>query len=225
MGVVVATSYVADGTMNDRANPSNPTLIAHRAHWLASQGISIDDAVRVRITYDEPENDYCRYREVGSLEKGSGMYDGSIQPADALVATEPGVALFLPIADCVATTFYDDVHDVLMLSHLGRHSLEQQGGVKSVEYLKEHYGVNPTTLKVWLSATVNKEVYPIFKLDNKGMKEALYEQLLSIGVVAAHITDNTDDTATDPRYYSHSEFLKGHKPEDGTYAMVCMMRK
>ncbi len=224
MGVLVASSFVADGTMNDRTNPTNQAVTSNRRTWLTGQGVNIGDAVRVKITYDEPENDYCRYREVTSLNKGEGMFDGNVEPADALVTTEPGVALFLPIADCVATTFYDEVHGVLMLSHLGRQSLEQSGGVKSVEYLKEHYGVNPTILKVWLSATVNKEVYPIFKLDNKGMKEALYEQLLSVGIIEENIIDNKDDTATDSRYFSYSEFLKGNKSIDGTYAMITVMQ-
>lgn len=224
MGVFVATSFVADGTMNDRTNPTNPVVISNRETWLQSNDIAIHDAVRVKIVYDAPENDYCRYREVGNDDRGTGMFDGLTEPADALVTTEPGVALFLPIADCVATTFYDEVHGVIMLSHLGRHSLEQQGGVKSVAYLQEHYGINPATLRVWLSATVNNDAYKIFKLDDKGMKEALYEQLLSVGILEKNIIDNTDDTATNPRYFSYSEFLKGHKPEDGTYAMVSVMR-
>ena len=223
MKVIVATSYVTDGTMSDRLDPTNPVMIDNRRVWLATQGIAIEDAVRVRVTYDAPENNYCRYYEVDDVDKGSGMFDAHLEPADALVTTKPGVALFLPVADCVATTLYDEAKGVLMLVHLGRHSLEQQGGIKSLQYLHQNYDVDPATIKVWLSATVSKEAYPIFKLDNRGMKEALYEQLLGVGVLKENITDTTDDTATDPRYFSHSAFLKGDKPEDGTYAMVCMM--
>lgn len=224
MKAFVATSFVNDGSMKDRTDPINPTVILNRSAWLKRQGIDTNDAVRVRVSYDEPENDYCRYREVGEADKGAGMYDDATEPSDALVTTTPGVALFLPIADCVATTFYDEIHGVLMLSHLGRFSLEQNGGAKSVNYLQEQYNVDPAVLQVWLSATVNKEAYPIFKLDNKGMKEALYEQLLSVGILKKNIIDNTDDTATDSRYFSYSEFLKGNKNEDGTYAMVSVMR-
>ena len=224
MGVFVATSFVADGTMNDRTNPTSAEIIANRDIWLKSQDISIDDTVRIKITYDEPENDYCRYREVTTGDKGVGMFDGNTKPADGLVTKEKGVALFLPIADCVATTLYDEAQGTLMLTHLGRQSLEQNGGFKSVKYLQENYGVNPATLKVWLSATVNKEAYKIYKLDNKGMKEAVYEQLLEAGIAQQNITDNQDDTATDSKYFSHSEYLKGNKPTDGTFAMVAIMR-
>jgi copper oxidase (laccase) domain-containing protein len=89
--------------------------------------------------------------------------------------------------------------------------------------LIDNYGCAPENIKVWLSATVNKEAYKIYKLDNKGMKEAVYEQLLEAGINSENIIDNQDDTATNPKYFSHSEFLKGNKPTDGTFAMVAMM--
>jgi len=223
MTLVVANSFVSDGTMNDRANPTDPVIIANRETWLKSHGIRIEDAVRVKIVYDEPEQNYCRYREVTNADKGAGMYDGDTSAADGLVTTEKGLALFLPIADCVGTTLYDEERGVLMLSHLGRHSLEQDGGFHSVKYLHDTYGVEPTNLRVWLSATVNKEAYKIYKLDNVGMKEAVYEQLQRAGVKPTQIVDCEDDTATDPRYYSQSEFLKGNKPEDGRFAVVAVM--
>ncbi|MGV9002264.1 MAG: polyphenol oxidase family protein [Candidatus Saccharimonadaceae bacterium] len=225
MGVFVATSYVSDGTMSDRINPNNPALITNRTTWLSSQGLAIEDTVRVKITYNEPELDHCRYREVGAADSGVGMFDSNIQPADALVTKEKNLALFLPVADCVATTLYDEEKGILMLTHLGRQSLEQNGGIHSVKYLQENYGVNPANLQVWLSAAAGKDTYKIYKLDNKGMKEAVYEQLLSAGVIQENITDNKDDTATDDRYFSHSAFLKGNKstPDDGTFAMVAVM--
>lgn len=152
------------------------------------------------------------------------MRDGDVPLADALVTTTPDLALFLPVADCVATTLYDEEHGVLMLSHLGRHSLEQQGGMKSVEYLIKNFNTHPEALKVWLGPAPSKETYPIFKLDNQGMKEAVFQQLQKAGVTFENITDNPADTATDERYFSYSEFLKGNKPE-GRIAMVAVMRQ
>lgn len=216
----VAISTVIDETMYIPSDQENAVVVQNRMAWLEKQGIAIDDTVRLHVTYET--DDYCRYRIVDGTHRGEGMKKVGVA-ADALVTTTPGLALFLPVADCVATTFYDEGHGVLMLSHLGRHSLEQQGGFRSVAFLVEHFGTDPAKLKVWLAPAPNKEVYPIFKLNNQGMKEAVFEQLDKAGVTFENIIDNPSDTATDDRYYSLSEFMKGNKPAEGRFAMVAVM--
>lgn len=222
MAIAVATSTTQYGSMYIPEDQENAEIIQNRTKWLAKQCVAISDATRLHITYDR--DDFCRYRIVDEVHKGEGMKAVGV-PADGLVTTVPGQALFLPVADCVATTIFDEEHSVLMLSHLGRHSLEQQGGVKSVEFLIQHFATNPENLKVWLAPAPNKEVYPIFKLGGQGMKEAAFEQLQKTGVKLENITDNPADTATDDDYYSHSEFLKGNKTSDGRFAMMAVMKK
>lgn len=200
----------------------NKEVVNNRSTWLGSQGVQLENAVRVHISYDT--DDFCRYRIVDETNKHEGMEDGNVPFADALVTTTPGLALFLPVADCVAVTLFDEERGVLMLSHLGRHSLEQQGGVRSVEFLVKNFNTHPESLKVWLGPAPSKESYQIFKLDNQGMKEATFQQLQKAGVTLENITDNPADTATDDRYFSYSEFLKGNKPE-GRIAMVAVMQK
>lgn len=197
-------------------------VIRNSRRWLNAQGIRLEDTTRVRISYETA--DYCHYRIVNASHKGEGMTNSQGERADALVTIESNHALFLPVADCVATTLYDEPHHVLMLSHLGRHSLEQQGGLKSVAFLVEHFNTNPANLQVWTSPAPNKEAYPIFKLDGQGMKEALFDQLERAGVLPEHILDNTADTATDDNYFSHSEYQKGNKQVEGRFAMVAVMR-
>ena len=219
--LIVAISKVENGNMYIPGDTGNAQVITTRKTWLKSHGIELEQTTRLAVTFDQP--DFLRYRTLTNEDKGDGMTSDGSHPADAIVITQPGHAAFLPVADCVATVFYDEAKSIFMLSHLGRHSLEQQGGVKSVEYLVEQFGVDPKTLKVWLGPTPNKAMYPIYKLDNKGMKEALYEQLGEAGIVLDNIIDDTADTVTDPDYYSHTTFLKGGKPEDGRFAMVAMM--
>jgi copper oxidase (laccase) domain-containing protein len=219
--LIVATSRVEDGNMYIPTDPANEAVIENRTKWLKKQGIALEDATRVCVSYDQ--TNFCRYYQVGNQNKGEAMQNRGVLLADALVAVTPNHALFLPVADCVATVFFDEEHSVLMLSHLGRHSLEQQGGVKSVEYLKERYGSNPMTLKVWLAPSPSKDAYPIFALNSKGMKETVFEQLAEAGIASGNITDNPADTASDPNYYSHTAFLKGDKPDDGRFAMIAMM--
>lgn len=221
MPVLVALSTVADGNMYIPENQADEQVITTRIAWLEKQGIEAAHTTRVNISFDQ--DNYCRYRIVDASHKSEGMFDGNDTPADALVTTEKNYALLLPVADCVATTLYDEEHGVLMLSHLGRHSLEQQGGVQSVKFLQDTYGTNPAKLKVWLSPAPGKQVYPIFKLGGQGMKETALQQLQQASVLLENITDNQADTATDDNYFSHSEFLKGNKPTDGRVAMVAMM--
>lgn len=222
MSVRVAFSTVAEGSMHNRRDPLDKAVLRNRERWLTSLHVLPNTTTRVLITYDG--DNYCRYKEVGLTEYGLNMKDDDGLFADALVTTTPGHALMLPVADCVATVLYDPEHEVLMLTHLGRQSLEQQGARRSVEYLERKYASRPQALQVWLSPTINKDAYPIFKLDNKGMKEALYEQLADAGVLPAQVTDIDADTGTDARYYSYSEYLKGNKPEDGCHAVVAVLK-
>jgi len=218
-----ATSTTADGSMYNPLDQSDPSVTSHREAWLKKNGFTLADTTRLYITYDG--TDFCRYKEVGAQEKGIGLQKAIPSPADALITTTPGQVLFLPVADCVATIFFDPAKGVLMLSHLGRHSLEQDGAVRSVAHLTEHYGSKPEDIQVWLSPTPSKAAYAIYTLNNRGMKEVAFEQLERAGIRAENITDNPADTATDPRYFSHSAFLKGEKSEDGRFAVVAVMKE
>jgi copper oxidase (laccase) domain-containing protein len=228
MSLSVLTSQVIDGSMYNRKNPADPVIIKNREKFLEKFDLTVFDATRLNPNANQRaevdhETDWCRYKEVDSSYKGSGMRQNDAFVADAIVTKDKNHALFLPIADCVGMTTYDPVQDVVMLSHLGRHSLVQQGGVKSIEYLVKKYSSNPSDLFVWLTPAPNKKVFPIWALDNKGMKEVVFEQLAEAGVKLENITDNPADTASDLNYFSYSEFLKGHRDEDGDYAMVAIL--
>jgi len=146
------------------------------------------------------------------------------EPSDALITRDKGHILFLPVTDCIAATLYDPVTETLMLSHLGRHSLEQDGAYKSVKHLVDNYEVDAKNLQIWLSPAPSKESYPIYALRGVGMKEAAMSQLTRASVGASQITDSPYDTATDDRYYSHSAFQRGEKSTDGRYAMLAVLR-
>jgi len=218
----VAHSQVKDGSMLNREDYGNAQVLAHRISWLESVGVDPTKTIRVCLSYDN-QSDFCRYREIVSSDLPVTTADNANETADALVTTEVGRALFLPVADCIGAVLFDEEHGVLMLSHLGRHSLERGGGTKSVEYLIEHYKTDPKKITVWLSAAISKELYKIYALDNKGMKEALYQQLAAAGVNSDRITDTEHDTGKHADYYSYSEFLKGNKAENGRHAIVAMM--
>lgn len=220
--LVVAHSRVADGSMLNREDGRDQMVFANRVAWLHSVGINPERTYRICLSY-EGNDDFCRYREVAAEDIPVTEFDARNEEADALVTTTPGIGLFLPIADCIGAVLYDESKGVLMLSHLGRHSLEQNGGVRSVKYLVDTYGCNPADIKIWLSAAVGKDSYKIYALEHKGMKEAAFEQFETAGILPTNIEDNTDETDTHPDYYSHSQFLKGNAPENGRHALAAVM--
>lgn len=220
--LIVAHSQVADGSMLNRTDGRDETVFENRRRWLLSEEINPNTTYRICLDYEGNDN-FCRYREVSPSDVPVLVFDAGNEEADALITTTPGVGLFLPLADCVGAVFYDEERGVLMMSHLGRHSLEQNGGARSVQYLVDHYGVEPSRLKVWLSAAVGKSSYKIHALNNKGMKEAVYEQLEAAGIRRDNIADNTDETDVHQSYYSHSQFLKGNQSGNGRHAFAAMM--
>jgi copper oxidase (laccase) domain-containing protein len=227
MNILVATSTVSDGSMLSKSNDADQVVINRRL-YLERFGISIQQTTRLapetlsRATIKH-ETDWCRYVELTEQDKGSGMLDDTVIVADAIITKSPNHCLLLPVADCVGTVIYDPLTHILMVSHLGRHSLEQLGGQKSITHLVTHYGSRPQDLQVWFTPAPNATVFPIWALDNRGMKEVAFEQLMSAGVPKANINDNPADTATDTRYFSYSEFLKGNRPYDGDHAIIAMM--
>lgn len=222
MELLVAISTVVDGSMYNRNDENDTTVIANRQDYLQTLGISLDQTSRVRVGYNR--TNFCKYISVKETDKGKGMRGDDIEIADALITTDKNHALFLPVADCVGATIYDPVHQVIALAHLGRHSLEQDGAHSIITYLQKHFQSTPEDIKIWLTPAPSKASYPIWKIDNKGMKEATFEQLRAAGIVDNNIIDNPAETDKDQNYFSYSEYLKGHRESDGDHAMVAMMR-
>lgn len=204
-----------------KSDKSNPDVILNRQKFLEKNGIDINQTTRVSTIYEG--DDYCRYTAVGAEQMGAGMFDGKIDTSDALITIDMEHALFLPIADCIGAVIFDSSKNILMLSHLGRHMLEQNGGYKSVKFLVDNYNVSPADLWVWLSPAPGSDSYPMYKFNNRSLKKVAFEQLKSAGVLLDNITDNTADTSKDSDYFSHSEFLKGSRSNDGDFAMVAMI--
>lgn len=221
MSVTVAVSTVADGSMHNRHDPLDPIVTNNRRMFLEKNGMSIATATRFNIDYNR--TNYCQYTTIDAAAYGHGMSDNNAIMADALITTTPGQTLFLPVADCIGAVIYDPHNEVVMLVHLGRHSLEQQGGVVAVQHLVDAYKSAPRELQVWLTPAPGKGSYPIWKLDNKGMKEATLEQLQTAGILLDNIHDNPADTTKDAQYFSYSAFLKNEKSQDGDHSIAVIL--
>lgn len=218
----IYTSTVADGSMKSIHEGDIAAVNTARSRFLQAHHIAPNDTTLVRLTYHS--DNYRRYFTVTDSQRGDGIIRPSTLTSDALVTTSPGHALFLPLADCIGAVIHDPVRQVLTLSHLGRHNLEQGGGSASIDYLVRTHGVTPAQLTVWLSPAAGSTHYPLHTFGGRSLHEVATEQLLAAGVRPANITTSPIDTTIDHTYYSHSEFKKGHRPEDGRFAVVAVLR-
>jgi copper oxidase (laccase) domain-containing protein len=221
MTFAIHCSTATDGSMKS-TDKSYASVLPARQMFLETHDIKPEDTTLLQLVYET--EDFCRYITLTDDNRGDGITRQATIVSDALVTTRPSHALFLPLADCIGAVLYDPDTSVLMVSHLGRHNVEQGGGSKSVQYLVKNHDVNPKNLKVWLSPAAGKDNYPLHAFDNRGLHEVATEQLITAGIVPGNIDTSPIDTTTDTTYFSHSEFLKGHRDTDGRFGVVAVMR-
>lgn len=201
---------------------SDDERLANRTAFLAKYNIAPEQATLVHLTYGG--DDYRRFFTVDQSTAGDGIVRPATVDADALFTTERELALLLPIADCIAVVLYDTAKNVLGLAHLGRHNLEQQTGIGVIEYMAQEFGSYPEDIQVWLSPAAGKVNYPLHTFSNRSLHEVAVEQLMAAGVALENIQIDSRDTTTDNALFSHSEFLKGNREQDGRQAVVCMLK-
>lgn len=213
-------SDMSDGSMSKAVSDDEKTR--NRRTFLDEQGIGIDQSVLVHLTYGT--DNYRRYMVIDTDFAGDGVVCEPSIEVDALFTTSNDIALFLPVADCIAAVLYDPVHTVIGLAHLGRHNLEQFGGSEIVRYMQSEFESQPEDIVVWLSPAAGKSNYPLYGFDSRSLHEVVAEQLLTAGVSELNISIDSRDTTLDSTLFSHSEFLKGNRQTDGRHAVVCKMK-
>ena len=220
MSLIIATSTAADGSMKS-TDKHFASVLSTRARFLKKYTIDPAATTLVQVTYGG--DDYCRFYSLSERDKGDGITRDATIEADALVTTNLNHALLLPLADCIGAVIHDPTTNVLMVSHLGRHNLEQFSGTKCVQYLSDNHNVNISGLKIWLSPAAGKDAYPLHSFNNRGLHEVAIEQIIAAGVPSQNIEVSAVDSAADEAYFSHSQFLKGQRQTDGRYAIIAMM--
>lgn len=215
--IEIVLSTTADGSLRSSPTPEPEIHDAAAYEFLARHHVTAEHTVLLRLSYDAAN--FCKYHEVSSDEVGAGFIKPQHTTADALVTRQSDVALFLPLADCIGAVLYHSPTRTLMLSHLGRHNLEQNGGTLSVEYLAQ-YDIEPGDVLVYLSPAAAGTHYPLFAFDNRSLHDVATEQLVAAGISPANITIDSRDTVTNPDFFSHSVALREEK-RPGRHAVVC----
>jgi copper oxidase (laccase) domain-containing protein len=218
-GMTIGYSEVRDGPFVMKGN-NEAELLEINQHYLRRLGVDPDKAVRVRMNYER--TDFTRYKQVDAVEAGH-ILASQIDVYDGLATQTSQLTLFLPLADCIGAVIYDPIHKAFMVSHLGRHNIEQRGAVASIEFMTKTFNSQPSDCHVWLSPAAGKAKYPLFSFDNQSLHEVALQQCEDAGVLPESIMTDQRDTTQDEQLYSHSEYLKDARPLDGRFIITASL--
>ncbi|MCA9338816.1 polyphenol oxidase family protein [Candidatus Saccharibacteria bacterium] len=219
--IIAAVSSIEDGAMKIKGNDSRK-VHENRRRFLNANNIRPSQTVLVQMSYET--DNFTKYSTVKEANSANENEIDDYAPNDALATHKKGVALFLPIADCVGAILYDSKNEVMMVSHLGRHNIEQYGAEKSIEYMAKEFGSSAKDILIWMSPAAGKDNYPLYAFDHKSLHEVIKEHFLRVGILSRNIEVCDIDTTESDHYHSYSEFVKGnHEDEFGRFAIVAMM--
>lgn len=220
--LLVGVSSVRDKTMTYKSLPNaTAEVTGHRKKYIETVGGVVEETAIVYVTYDK-DRDFCAYQRAEIAPKKMIASDDFV--ADGLATQVRGQGLFLPIGDCCAVVLYDPDHHALMLSHIGRQSIEADGARKSLDYMKQQFASEPSRILAWLSPAVGKATYPIIARDNGDLRQVIQADLTKAGMMTEYIEISHVDTAQNNEYFSHSEYKKGNRAFDGRFAVFAQLR-
>lgn len=191
---------------------------ANREAFCRANNVNLADVVYQRIRYDEK----MTYDIIQEVDETMTMRSMAEVPADGLFTRRPGVGMFLPVADCVATIIYDPSRRYLAMLHMGRHSTMAGLLPKMLKKFSDE-GSQPRDLLVWMSPAAGRGSYKMQYFDKKTdpawqpfvdeKSDGIYLDLrgfnrqacLNAGILADNIDVSTVDVmATPTTYFSHA---------------------
>lgn len=231
--LLVRISSRTDGTVLDRSLGTHvPEVVKIRRAFCEANGISYDDVVYQWIIYGEDQT----YEHIEEVDESSTTKHVSDVAADAFFTSTPGVGLFLPVADCVATVIYDSVKRNLALLHLGRHATLTDLLPKMLDLFTSK-GSTTDDLIVWMSPSAQRATYKLDYFDRKDdpdwqpfcdvKPDGIYidmqgynrQRLLGGGVKSENIHTSPINTMTSGDYFSHAD-----GDTHGRMAVLAVMR-
>jgi len=96
-------------------------------------------------------------------DAGSGResQEKAIPGTDAMITNEPDVLLAMFFADCVPLYFYDPTTGAMGLAHAGWKGTVSEIAVRTVEKLRETYGVDPSNLLAAIGPSIGGCCYEV----------------------------------------------------------------
>lgn len=200
--VRIAVSDKNDGNMRVFGEDERDEVLARQEKVGEALGVGLERLLRVRCGYER--EDFTRYVTDPEVSEYAVLNGADVPECDGILVGGADLGLILPLADCLGLVLYDAGRQKVMLTHCGRHNLEQNGACKAVEFMVRN-GSFASDIWAFLSPAAGKENYAIDKLDGAGIIEATVGQLIEAGVKRERIMDMGIDTTRDENYYSHSQ--------------------
>ena len=212
-------------------------VIDNRLRFLKKFGIENSTYVPIRCNHGETISAVdASHSSLITAEPEKGVL------AEVVATQEKNIALFLLTADCLPMSFFDPSTQTIALAHISRVTLTKKLPQKTVDFLKNTFGVDPVDLLIQIGPHIKKESYaftlpltsidPVLKthIEQKNgyahidLLGASIEQLTVSGVMEEHISVSPIDTGSSAEYFSYFKMKKEGVSDTARMATVLMMR-
>lgn len=226
-------STVNDGNMSYRFG-DQASVDTNRKQWLSSYDLKPDDFAGIRVQTSDT------IIVADEKHKGLGMHtlEDAVE-CDAMISSQPGMGLFLMIADCLPILIYDYNTSTIGIVHCGWQGTDLNLVQKTIEKMIQLYDSKPQDLFVQIGPGIKRDSYkfenpsqandsrwhPHLHKDSEGMTAIdilsfNQAQLLESGVKSENIIASDVDTATDTTYFSHYRSTKTGETEGRIAAFI-----
>lgn len=209
-----------------------------RSDYLDEQGLPYKDAVFIKLEHG------TKIHKVEKEDNGN-LVDPSKQDeiiGDGLITNQPGLTLFLVVADCIGAVIFDPINKAIGLIHAGRKGVEQNILELAINSMGAEYNTRPNDLVLVSSPAISAESYVFDDLEgidtlfwgkdlSKGkdgkyhmdIKSRFESQAIGAGIKKANITISPTDTFIDNNYFSHRRSMATGEPE-GRFAVFAQIQ-
>ncbi|HPV15220.1 MAG TPA: peptidoglycan editing factor PgeF [Candidatus Cloacimonadota bacterium] len=158
-------------------------------------------------------------------DSGAGFGDkAKVAGVDGLITAAKEQYLMIRTADCAPVLMMDKQHRAVAALHSGRDGTRLNIVGKAIDMLKEHFGILPQDLCVWIGACIcaqhyqvsaelyeefviamqEQKLYPRLNQGNQiDIRLAVFQQLLRAGVAFRDIDQDMNCTYQDRSYHSY----------------------
>ncbi len=157
------------GNIADHVGDDPRAVAANRALLAAAAGAD-------RFVTMAPRHS-CDVARVGRADADAQRRGAPAPPVDALVTTEPGVALLVPAADCVPVVLADGAAGVAGVVHAGWRGVRSGAAVAAVEAMRE---LGAQALTAVIGPAICGRCYPV--------DEQRYQQVVAVAPEAAAVS-------------------------------------
>ncbi len=231
MNLIWASSKTSDGNMSFKQGDARE-VVANRTSFLNSVHLNLNQIVAMSPQHTDKITEVTKK----DLAKGSTSLENAFL-VDGLIANQPGVNLFLVLADCQGIRLYDPEHQAIGLIHAGWRSLDLDIFLKAVKAMTKAFGTDPKKLKATFSPSIGpccyKPAFPdtpsrlknyVKKYDDKEYSADVWtyteDQLKQAGLLDENIDKTRICTYHSSDYFSHRRFDNEKLENDYRFATV-----